>query len=101
MKTILFSWSRKQTVISEILKSLKMDRMTRCFLWLNIIFLDKEIQRNLSKDQTVISHVFILKEVDKNIGLTLYSMIAPLDALFENIMKNGKFALLEQMLNFP
>ena len=31
--------------------------------------------------------------------LTLYSMIAPFDA-FENIMENGAFAPLEQMLHF-
>ena len=36
---------------------------------------------------------------------TLYSIIVPLDTLkihvFENIMENGAFALLEQMLHFP
>ena len=40
-------------------------------------------------------------------GLTLYSIhaITPFDALeiscVENIMENGAFALLEQMLHFP
>ena len=37
--------------------------------------------------------------------LTLYSIITPFDAFaiscFENIMENGAFALLEQMLHFP
>ena len=34
--------------------------------------------------------------------LTLYSIITPLKYhVFENIMENGAFALLEQMLQFP
>ena len=43
----------------------------------------------------------------KTVLLTLYSIVTPFDTfeishnLFENIMENGAFALLEQMLNFP
>ena len=38
-------------------------------------------------------------------SLTLYLIIMPFDAfgiyVFENIVENGAFALLEQMLHFP
>ena len=35
-------------------------------------------------------------------SLTLYTIITPLKyRVFENIMENGAFALLEQMLHFP
>ena len=42
----------------------------------------------------------------KAIKLTLYSILMPFDAfeisfIWENIMENGAFALLEQMLHFP
>ena len=35
--------------------------------------------------------------------LTLYFIVTPFNAfeIFENIMENGAFALLEQMLHFP
>ena len=33
-------------------------------------------------------------------ALTLYSIITPLKYVFENIMENGVFAQLEQMLHF-
>ena len=39
---------------------------------------------------------------ESHIPLTCYSIITPLKYhVFENIMENGAFALLEQLLHFP
>ena len=51
--------------------------------------------------------MFILKKKQlttkrNNMHLTLYSIITPLKYhVYENIVENGAFALLEQMLHFP
>ena len=46
--------------------------------------------------------VWNLKSLGLNASLTLFSIITPLkDGIFEKIMENGAFALLEQMLHFP